>query len=130
MITLFSSQGYFCAIAPPAISPDKYKLEAQVDGEFSMQVLPWIMASPALFVEGLLINPPTLWFITHERSKSLLVLVFQTPLVLGDLWGLWVSFRRQWNILEWHMLALMGGSLFNPCSAPSGCPIASYFSAL
>lgn len=92
---------------PSGTQPDKYRLEAEVDGEFHKRVRPWIAAHPALFVKKILINLPTLWFITHERAKSLLVFFFQGPLMLFGCWGLWSAFRRGWSIFEWQVIVLM-----------------------
>jgi hypothetical protein len=54
------------------------------------------------------INFFTFWFITHEKSKTLFVLVFEAPLMFFAVWGIVAAYRRGWTLLEKHMLLMMG----------------------
>lgn len=91
-----------------AANPDPYRLEAEIDAAFDARVKQWISANKQSFAQKLVINASTLWFITSDRAKSLVLLVFQGPLFLCAIFGILASVRRGLNPLEAYMLLVIG----------------------
>lgn len=99
-----------------AASQDPFRLEAETDAVFDARVVPWIKSNKAVFGRKVLINAATLWFITHEWAKSLILLVFQGPMFLGALVGAWFAWRRGLNSLVAHMMIIIGGFYIVCCA--------------
>jgi hypothetical protein len=120
-----------------AANPDNFRLEAEVDAWFDARVAPWIWANKGAFARKIALNAATLWFITHERTKSIILGLFQGPMVLGALVGLWFAWRRGMNSLEVHMALVVLGLYAVHCAILADArylhvylPFMAYFAAL
>ena len=92
---------------PPEQRENQFLLEAAVDTEFARRVGPWIFNNKMEFLKKLLINLPTMWFITTDKIKSILLLVFQTGLIFTCIYGVWLTLRQKITTFELHALLLM-----------------------
>jgi hypothetical protein len=84
---------------------DKYTVEAQIDSEYSRQVLPWILSHKIAFFRKLMINASILWFIADEPAKSILIAISLLPVLALCLAGMWHSWKI--TIFEIHLVAII-----------------------
>jgi 4-amino-4-deoxy-L-arabinose transferase-like glycosyltransferase len=87
---------------------DKYKLEAEIDSLFKKKVIPWIIDHKLEFFKKIIFNFGTSWFISNYKSKSIILLGFQAPLLICCIIGVYRMFsHRIIGQFELYLLFIM-----------------------